>query len=254
MTIKDLTSGAVLLLGLSISSIGLANGEALYNGETLPPNIADQDKDGVVNIRDFCPDTVIGAQVDNDGCPTEAVIDQSINLKVLFDTGRYDVKPTYYPEIQKIATILMSNPNSTVVIEGHTDDVGEADANLTLSKNRVNEIALVLIRQFGVDRNRIRGIGYGETKPIASNEDPEGRFQNRRVIANIYSAQTTQEKRWNIYSVDNMQSPTQAPILSTPSGAFPSNVGGSYSVPSSAPTFENNPTFSPAANQQLNGW
>jgi len=102
---------------------------------------------------------------------------------------------------------------ATVIIEGHTDNMGDPQKNLTLSRNRANEIAIVLIRQFGIDRNRIRGVGYGETRPIASNDTPEGRSQNRRVIANLYSSKTNQEKRWNIYSVDAMPDPTLSPNL-----------------------------------------
>lgn len=212
MTISKFAKNGLLLAGLLSAPLCVAS-EPLYDSVSLPPNIADDDKDGVINIRDFCPQTVIGAKVDNDGCPTENKVEHSINLRVLFDTARYEVKPEFYPEVRKIADFLYANPMATVIIEGHTDNMGDPQKNLTLSRNRANEIAIVLIRQFGIDRNRIRGVGYGETRPIASNDTPEGRSQNRRVIANLYSSKTNQEKRWNIYSVDAMPDPTLSPNL-----------------------------------------
>ncbi|MCO4785538.1 OmpA family protein [Marinomonas atlantica] len=214
MTLTKFSQCTITLVSILLASFSIA-GESLYDGKTLPQNLADDDKDGVINVRDFCPETMADAKVDNDGCPSIDTKQKSINLQVLFDTGRYEVKTQYYPEIQQIADFLYSNPGSTVVIEGHTDNVGDPQQNLELSRNRANEIALVLIRQFGIDRNRIRGIGYGETQPVASNQTPEGRLQNRRVIANLHAKQVSQTKRWNIYSVDKMakDEPALSPAL-----------------------------------------
>ena len=211
MTFSYIAKNGLLLAGLLSTSLCIAS-EPLYDSTALPANIADDDKDGVINVRDFCPDTALGAKVDNDGCPTQSTHLQSINLEVLFDTGKYDVKPIYYPEIQKLADFMATNPNTTVIIEGHTDSVGDDKDNIELSRNRANAIALVVIRQFGISRDRIRGIGYGESRPIATNDTAQGREQNRRVVAEIYSEQTTQAKRWNIYSVDKI---TSSPELST---------------------------------------
>lgn len=203
MILKSIARNSMILLGVAVTPFSFAN-QPLYDAQPLMPNIADEDKDGVINIRDFCPQTAQGAKVDNDGCPSKSTHLQSINLEVLFDTGKFDVKPIYYSEIQKLADFMNANPNTTVVIEGHTDDVGDDESNIELSRNRANAIALVVIRQFGIDRNRIRGIGYGESRPIATNDTPIGREKNRRVVAEVYSEQTMQTKRWNIYSVDNM--------------------------------------------------
>lgn len=201
MTLTKMAKNAFVISGIILAPFSVAS-EPLYDGSTLPPNIADNDKDGVINIRDFCPETTLGAKVDNDGCPATATHLESINLEVLFETGKFDVKPIYYPEIQKLADFMYANPDSTVIIEGHTDNVGGEEYNVELSRNRANAIALVVIRQFGIDRNRVRGIGYGESRPIASNDTAMGREQNRRVVAELYSEQTVQAKRWSIYSVD----------------------------------------------------
>jgi outer membrane protein OmpA-like peptidoglycan-associated protein len=212
MTISKFAKNGLLLAGLLSTPLCVAS-EPLYDSVSLPPNIADDDKDGVINVRDFCPDTALGSKVDNDGCPTQSTHLQSINLEVLFDTGKFDVKPMYYPEIQKLADFMNANPNTTVIIEGHTDSVGDDKDNIQLSRNRANAIALVVIRQFGINRERIRGVGYGESRPISTNETAQGREKNRRVVAEIYSEQTSQTKRWNIYSVDNMAT---TPSMPTP--------------------------------------
>lgn len=222
MNLSHITKSGLVIAGLVCSPFSLAN-EPLYTSASLPENIADDDKDGVINIRDFCQNTILGAKVDNDGCPTQSTHLQSINLEVLFDTGKFDVKPMYYPEIQKLADFMNANPNTTVIIEGHTDSVGDDKDNIELSRNRANAIALVVIRQFGVSRDRIRGIGFGESRPIATNDTAQGREQNRRVVAEIYSEQTSQAKRWNIYSVDDMAMNSSSPTsqFNTSSNGMP---------------------------------
>lgn len=107
----------------------------------------------------------------------------TIELKILFDTDKSIVKPNYYQEIQQVADYMASHPNSTATIEGHTDNRASDKYNLTLSQRRVDAVRQVLIDQYGIAGNRLNAIGYGESRPIASNDTPEGRQQNRRVIA-----------------------------------------------------------------------
>ena len=111
-----------------------------------------------------------------------------------------------FPEVKKLADFLRSNPDSSVVIEGHTDDVGNDEYNLNLSQNRANAIAAVLVDSFKIRASRVKGVGYGETKPIADNSTAAGREQNRRVVAEVFARQTADVKRWTIYSVDKEKS------------------------------------------------
>lgn len=209
MTFKRLIQHGVVASAILISTTAISamtNTTPLYDSKALPPNIADTDKDGVINVRDFCTNTPLGASVDNDGCSSESTKLLSVNLQILFDTGKYDVKPIYYSEVKKLADFLKKNPNSSVVIEGHTDNVGQNDYNLNLSRNRANAIASVLVQKFAIASNRVQGVGYGEERPITSNDTPEGREQNRRVVAEVFAKRTAQVKRWNIYSVDTQNS------------------------------------------------
>jgi outer membrane protein OmpA-like peptidoglycan-associated protein len=83
--------------------------------------------------------------------------------------------------IQAIAKGIESNPALNLLIEGHTDSVGNAAQNLDLSKRRAAAVKTVLVGQFKVDAARLTTDGLGAAKPIDSNDTPQGRSQNRRV-------------------------------------------------------------------------
>jgi outer membrane protein OmpA-like peptidoglycan-associated protein len=100
---------------------------------------------------------------------------------ILFDTDSDRIKPESAPVIKQIAKGLEGNPNLKLVIEGHTDSVGDAAHNLDLSKRRAEAVRAVLIGQFQVDAGRLSSAGMGATKPVESNDTPQGRAQNRRV-------------------------------------------------------------------------
>ena len=100
---------------------------------------------------------------------------------ILFDTGSDRLKPESATVIQSIARGLETNPNLKLQIEGHTDSVGNAAQNLDLSKRRAEAVKAVLVSQFKVDPARLTTAGLGQTKPIDTNDTPQGRAQNRRV-------------------------------------------------------------------------
>ena len=107
----------------------------------------------------------------------------SIELLVEFDTGKAIVKPKYNSEIKKVADVMKEYPDTTVVIEGYTDNVGKEAANVRLSQRRADSIKVYLVKKFGIDSSRLKAIGYGPNRPIASNATKEGRQKNRRVKA-----------------------------------------------------------------------
>jgi outer membrane protein OmpA-like peptidoglycan-associated protein len=100
---------------------------------------------------------------------------------ILFDNDSDRLKQESAPVIQTIARGLETNPNLRLLIEGHTDSVGNASHNLDLSKRRAEAVKSVLVSQFKVDAARLTTAGLGATKPIGSNDTPLGRSQNRRV-------------------------------------------------------------------------
>ena len=176
--------------------------DSLYGDRLKRSQLQDNDADGVINIRDKCPGTPPMAAVDNYGCHKENTKLLSVELKILFDSGKYEVKPQFYSEVKKVADFMRKNSGSSVVIEGHTDDVGSEELNLALSQNRASAIAQVLIDSFNIEARRVKAVCYGESKPLTSNDTPEGRALNRRVVGEIFANSTAKVEKWDIYSVD----------------------------------------------------
>ncbi|ADZ90891.1 OmpA family protein [Marinomonas mediterranea] len=197
-----LSSRHKIATALLLAGFGAAvSAESLYN-PNIASRLADGDRDGVIDARDHCANTPAGSRVDNVGCSAESSKLLSVELNILFDSGKDIVKPRYYSEVKKLADFMRKNPQSSIVIEGHTDDVGSEELNLGLSQRRASAIASVLTDSFMVRKSRVKGVGYGETRPIATNDTATGREQNRRVVAEIFARQTADVKRWTIYSVD----------------------------------------------------
>jgi len=99
---------------------------------------------------------------------------------VLFDTGKATLKPGAYSTIDRLATVLKEDTSRRVMIEGHTDNVGSDEYNQELSERRAASVQAALFER-GVDASQISTVGKGETTPVASNDSPVGRQQNRRV-------------------------------------------------------------------------
>ena len=99
---------------------------------------------------------------------------------VLFDTGKYSLKPGAREKLAKISGILISYPGLQLDVEGHTDSVGTEEYNQELSENRAEAVRAFLVTQ-GVPRDSVTAKGFGESMPVASNDTAAGRQQNRRV-------------------------------------------------------------------------
>ena len=140
---------------------------------------------GVPNSEDECPNTELGAKVDSVGCYIILEESRSIELKINFATNSSVIEADYLDEIQEVSDFMREYPQTSVVIEGHTDDRGQADYNQQLSEKRARNVAATLVNRFGVDAERVTSAGYGEARPAASNATAEGRAANRRVVAVI---------------------------------------------------------------------
>ncbi|PWU04266.1 MAG: flagellar motor protein MotB [Bacteroidetes bacterium] len=114
-------------------------------------------------------------------------VNASIILKnIFFDVNKYDLKPESRAELDEVFKLLTDNPNVRISISGHTDDVGKAADNLTLSKNRANAVVAYLISK-GIKADRLQANGFGATKPIADNKTEEGKAANRRTELTVIS-------------------------------------------------------------------
>jgi outer membrane protein OmpA-like peptidoglycan-associated protein len=99
---------------------------------------------------------------------------------VLFDTGRYSLKPGAREKLAKVAGILLAYPGLNIEVGGYTDNVGGDDMNQRLSENRAGSVRDYLVQQ-GVATGSVSARGFGNTLPVASNDNSSGRQQNRRV-------------------------------------------------------------------------
>lgn len=148
--------------------------------------IKDTDSDGTVDKDDDCPNTP--GPKDNKGCP---VIEQEIIevLKTAFDNLEFEtakdiIKEESKPSLDELAAVLLKKSTWKLEIAGHTDNVGDDDKNLVLSKKRAESLKNYLVSK-GVEATRLTTLFFGETKPIADNNTPEGRKKNRRVEMKI---------------------------------------------------------------------
>lgn len=145
----------------------------------------DNDRDGVPDDRDECPDEAEGRAGDGDGCPEgEAYYEGGrirLKGKILFETGSSRIKPKSMRLVARVAAIMKEHPDiRRVRVEGHTDEVGPAMSNKTLSEHRAESVRKAIISH-GVAPGRVTAAGYGESRPIAPNKSAAGRARNRRV-------------------------------------------------------------------------
>ena len=190
-------------------SMELRNKVAMLNQQRLADSIqlaqftkdmADDDGDGVANKFDKCPGTPADTVVDGSGCPLKVpapvVVTPQVTQRIIvtdedrrvvneaikdleFDLGKSTIKPSSFDALNKVAQLLIQK-NFTLKLAGHTDNVGSANANMRLSKDRAEAVKAYLVGQ-GANASRIEATGYGATQPIESNKTAEGRQKNRRV-------------------------------------------------------------------------
>ena len=196
---------AIVFIALFFSGCASMQGfldKILVCEETEAP--VDSDGDGVVDCKDKCPDTPKGVAVDPNGCPLDTDgdgvydyldkcpgtlkgvpvnVDGCFTLKGLhFDTDKAELKTGlgYFKELDLVADVLIKNPDVKGEVQGHTDNVGNAEYNQNLSERRAASVKEYLVSK-GIAAERLVVKGYGLTLPIASNDTKEGRAKNRRV-------------------------------------------------------------------------
>jgi len=130
---------------------------------------------------------VEGALADLGAKVSEHEIRIALSGDVLFDFDKAELRPDALPMLKNVAEVLKSYPKAPVLIEGHTDNKGDDAYNLKLSQRRADSVLAWLAKNAGIGKKRVKTKGWGEAKPVAPNEqpdgsdDPEGRQQNRRV-------------------------------------------------------------------------
>jgi len=141
--------------------------------------VTDRDGDGVPDATDRCPDTQ--GPGSNYGCPEDVKTKLTYIAKnIYFHTNKATLQDISYEPLNQLADILNKYPNAKLTIEGHTDNTGSNAYNLTLSNNRAKAVVDYLVNK-GIAVSRLKGVGFGEDKPVTTNNTAEGRTLNRRV-------------------------------------------------------------------------
>ena len=156
----------------------------------------DADGDGVADGIDQCPDTNVEWAVDDKGCPIpvseyyqQFIDEKSVSVPIQFDSGKATIKAESEDYLRRVGAVLADWPAAKVEIGGHTDSQGAEKFNETLSKSRADAVKKWLTTNYpAIIGDNLSTKGYGEGKPIASNDTPEGMAQNRRVTFQLMNA------------------------------------------------------------------
>ncbi len=171
-----------------------SDGDGIYNTEDECPKLAgtlenngcpaDTDGDGVYDTEDKCPE--LAGIASNSGCPEikmeeeeRALLEKAIQ-SVEFETGSANLKRVSRAILFRIVKLMNKYPDYKLSIKGHTDNTGDKDKNVELSRNRAKSCLDYFVAN-GIDASRVSYRGYGQSQPIDTNETEEGRERNRRV-------------------------------------------------------------------------
>jgi outer membrane protein OmpA-like peptidoglycan-associated protein len=175
---------------------------------------------------------VKGADVKRDG--DKLVV--RFNSAILFDTGKDDLKPVSEKDLGEFAKVLAQYPDTDLIIEGHTDNVGKKPKNQKLSEARA-EAVIAFLGTHGVVRARMSGVGYADDRPVGDNTTEEGRQANRRVEVQIKANEKLQKE-----DAAAAQQGQAAPAAGQPAGGQP--AAGQAAPPAGQPA-----PVTPAAKQ-----
>ena len=145
----------------------------------------DSDKDGVADGLDDCPFTLVGVDVDKFGCIELSMFSKPMVLNIDYPSGSFEIDPHSRERIKKLANVLSFVKDIKLEINGYTDNIGTLGANRKLSEKRAHRVRNYLV-SLGVEEERMKVFGRGETNFVASNQTAEGRARNRRIEIVFY--------------------------------------------------------------------
>ncbi|MBG0756134.1 OmpA family protein [Vibrio cidicii] len=162
-------------------------------------DLQDQDRDGVINARDLCPDTPSTAEVDNDGCGTYIKTSQQMQIRVLFANNSDVINPVFRSQIKELAEFLKLYPSTSIELQGFASRTGNAKLNLELSIRRADNVKEMLI-SYGISSNRVRIVGFGDSKLANDGDDEVSHALNRRVVASVVGHKGDIKEEWTIFT------------------------------------------------------
>jgi outer membrane protein OmpA-like peptidoglycan-associated protein len=174
------------LQNAAISGTAMSNPETGYYQITLPAGrlygfLASSEK--FISVSENIDLKELGEykELERDLYLVPIEIGEKVRLNnIFFETGKWDLLPESFNELDKLVRMLNDNPDMAIEINGHTDNVGNDDSNLQLSQKRAAAVVNYLLEK-GISNTRLDSKGFGETQPVAANETDEGRALNRRV-------------------------------------------------------------------------
>jgi OmpA-OmpF porin, OOP family len=143
----------------------------------------DNDGDGVKDVDDQCPNTPGAPGGARPGCPGLVVVTAKeirITQQIQFDFNKATIKPVSFPILDAVKDVLVANPKISLEVQGHTDNVGNADYNKKLSQQRADSVRTYLIQK-GIDGSKLVAKGYGMGQPLVPNNSEANKALNRRV-------------------------------------------------------------------------
>ena len=174
--------------GISIKGGGSdRDNDGVYDNQDECPDVAglaqfngcpDSDGDGIIDSKDQCPE--VAGVLENNGCPAVQKQLDDYSKTILFVLEKAEILAESYPALNHILEIVQEYPEATFTVSGHADSRGTNAFNQKLSEERAQSIVDYMLNK-GISANRFQVVGYGETKPTATNANRAGRKRNRRV-------------------------------------------------------------------------
>ncbi|MDO8412853.1 MAG: OmpA family protein [Gallionellaceae bacterium] len=120
-------------------------------------------------------------------------IEYCTTLDIQYEIDQDAIQREYENNVARLGSYMKKYPDTTAVIEGHTDEVGTEQHNMKLSQRRADNVVAYLVEKSGIDRSRLQAVGYGDTRPMADNQTEDGKRMNRRIDAVVDCVLDTQE-------------------------------------------------------------
>ena len=162
-------------------------------------DLQDDDNDGVINARDLCPGTPVGAEINNDGCGSYFESSEQKQLHILFANNSTEINPAFLNQIRQMASFLKRYETTTIQLQGYASKTGNAEHNLMLSKERAANVRRALISN-GIAPSRINIVGYGDSASGGINQDNISHALNRKVVASVAGFKGHIKEEWHIFT------------------------------------------------------
>ncbi|MBY7732329.1 OmpA family protein [Vibrio bathopelagicus] len=199
-----LTNTVLSLCFMVVSTNAIAeNNEDEFEYHALPPvtqiyDLQDDDNDGVINARDLCADTQIGAEIDNDGCGSYFESTEQKELHILFANNSTEINPVFLGQIRQMAAFLKRYESTSIELQGYASKVGNAAHNLKLSKERAAHVKRALISN-GIQPSRVNIVGHGDSD-FSSDDTQINHALHRKVVASVVGFKGNIKEEWHIFT------------------------------------------------------